>query len=863
LVTTAALRLAADGRLSLDAPIGSIVPGVPDGDRITVRMLANHTSGLFDPIRIPSFRAAINAAPGAMMTREQIFAASFGHNAQGQLGRYDYANINTELLAGVLEQVEGKSIDEIVREQVLLPLGATRTGIGVPLCDHHPRGYRFGERERVIEYGRVFFDATDFSPSWAGAAGDAVSTLDDLERLAEPLASGALVDASLRDLLWRDVRDADEDTDEGYGFGLTRFGYAWGHAGDVPGFSAFFAHDPTTSTTVVALANLSNTAEGESPARVLGIVALETAQTHVHSALEERDQAMLDAVAEVADRSGIAGVSLAIVRAGRFSFAGAHGVASVEDARAMSATTPIRAGSVSKLVTSLLAVILTEGGRVELDGPLELSRVTNPWPERDITLAHLLEHTAGLEDLGYADYRSQVDPPPVTATPRTIRWPPGYFHAYSSFGASYAAERLEAATGHDFDSLMEQHVLGPLRMDRSTFRHDRMAANEAAESYQANGERVEPWRPAVRPAGGLISPVTDLAQVVELLASRGKHRGRQVLSESSVRRMEEPRTSAAARAGLREGGYALGLFDFIAGDRVLAGHWGRIDGFHVTLGYDRETGDGFVLAINSDRRAVLEEMHEVIVSHLDLAPRELAEVEAREEAPLPPVSGWYRPFTHRIPQRGWLLGLFGARRVDVGPEDLELSTLLPGSGRRFLRSGAAYRAEDSPVATLIFARGPEGETILIEGDAYRPAGALALFSELVAVLGSVVLAVLVLLELAIRGIAALVRRKHPWKENNRGQLVARLALVLWLLVLVTYAGFAFGPPNTAAVLGAPGWVAVSLLVASILGPIVAVGSLALTVPSEHRAPGAIAVGLVAVSSWGIFAVHGWVPLVTF
>jgi D-alanyl-D-alanine carboxypeptidase len=264
-VATAALRLAHEGRLDLDAPIDRHLEGVPGGDRITARMLGTHRSGLADAIAQPELRARINRDPTLRLSREEILEVALRarpHFPPGEGTRY--ANTNTILLAQLLERIDGRPIDVIVRERVLESFGARHAGLFLPLEAPHPRGYRHGERVGVVEYGTVFFDATRFDPSWANAAGDAIATLADLEVFAAPIATGTWAPSTASE-----VRRALDE-----GFGLQRFEGARGHAGDVPGFSAFFAHDEARGVTVVALSNLSNTRRGEQPAEELGRTVL-------------------------------------------------------------------------------------------------------------------------------------------------------------------------------------------------------------------------------------------------------------------------------------------------------------------------------------------------------------------------------------------------------------------------------------------------------------------------------------------------------------------------------------------------------------------------------------------------------------
>lgn len=275
IVATAALQLAERGLLDLDAPIACHVPGVPNGAAITLRMLGNHTSGLFNPLADARFRARINAAPSAELARDDILAVAFANPVAHPPGTgFTYSNANTILLGAAIEAATGRALPDVLADTVLRPLGAD--GALVPaswrLPDPELRGYRHGPRAGAIEYGRIFFDATAFSASWAGAAGNMNATLDDLLKLAKPLASGATLGPAGRAELEKAVPESGPLR---YGFGLARFGAARGHAGDVPGFSSFLAWLPATDAVVVVLANLSNTRDKRAPATLIGRAVLD------------------------------------------------------------------------------------------------------------------------------------------------------------------------------------------------------------------------------------------------------------------------------------------------------------------------------------------------------------------------------------------------------------------------------------------------------------------------------------------------------------------------------------------------------------------------------------------------------------
>ncbi|WP_031064298.1 serine hydrolase domain-containing protein [Streptomyces sp. NRRL WC-3742] len=244
LVSTATLQLVAEGRIALDDRIEHYLPGVvPGGDGITVRQLLNHTSGLHDYSDDPRIRPRDDAGERAYLAAGRwvrysprklvdMGTAMPPYFAPGQ--GFHYSNTNYVLVGMLIEQVTGRSWREEVRERILQPLGlrhttlpATSTGIPGP----HAHAY--------VQLPEGPADITRISPTVADAAGAAVSTTADLNRFHAALFGGRLLaPAQLAEMTT--TADVPGSKDE-YGLGVTRYqlscGVAWGHIGDMPGYS--------------------------------------------------------------------------------------------------------------------------------------------------------------------------------------------------------------------------------------------------------------------------------------------------------------------------------------------------------------------------------------------------------------------------------------------------------------------------------------------------------------------------------------------------------------------------------------------------------------------------------------------------
>lgn len=283
------LLLADEQKLSLDDPISKYVDGVPQGEKITLRMLGNNTSGVFNSIADKDFREAIAAVPGKEWTAQEILAYAFKQPPAAEPGaKWSYSNTNAVLLGEVVKKVTGRTWQEELAVRVLKPLKLLHTGVGEPSASEHgagfafPNAYRYARAGAPVNYGDQWIDATAFSSSWAGAAGSMYSTVGDLVIAAEPLATGELLSQRGKGELHKWVNTGHTSSASPhskaepiyYGFCIGKRALddrAWmGHTGDVPGYSSFVVYEPTSRTTVVVLANLSNTRYRLTPAEEIG-----------------------------------------------------------------------------------------------------------------------------------------------------------------------------------------------------------------------------------------------------------------------------------------------------------------------------------------------------------------------------------------------------------------------------------------------------------------------------------------------------------------------------------------------------------------------------------------------------------------
>jgi D-alanyl-D-alanine carboxypeptidase len=253
------LQLAADGKLDLDDPIGEYVDGVPNGDVITLRHLAQMRSGLGDysAVLVP----ILYQDPQKQYTTQELLDIAVKEPVRAEPdSEFDYNNTNTTLLGAVLEKVSGTSRAQYVEENIAKPLGLENTSVpsSNAIPEPHGRGYGDWNPQEEVE------DETDWSPSWGNAAGDMISTVDDIATFTRALGTGKLITREMERERDKGLPAPTEGVGAKYGLAYELHPGGWqGHNGRIAGWTTYPYHLPGKDVTIVLSINTStNVLEG-------------------------------------------------------------------------------------------------------------------------------------------------------------------------------------------------------------------------------------------------------------------------------------------------------------------------------------------------------------------------------------------------------------------------------------------------------------------------------------------------------------------------------------------------------------------------------------------------------------------------
>jgi len=271
-VAATVLQLVAEGAVALDTPAVEYLADLPVDPRVTVRMLLQHTSGIFNftgeiygPEADVDDGVPWNGAtmvPGIPWQGQEWVDSRFRHFTTHDLARlalskparfepgtdWSYSNTNYALARLVVENVSGSTLAEEMHRLVLDPLGLTQTSVPSTTTLPEPHAHAYYRYELDGQVTTV--DVTEQDPSWISSGGDMVSTTRDLHLFISGLTGGRLLPPPLLAEMLTPLAPA------GYGLGVfvqeTGRGTVITHNGGIAGHGALMYSTPDGTTTLTA-----------------------------------------------------------------------------------------------------------------------------------------------------------------------------------------------------------------------------------------------------------------------------------------------------------------------------------------------------------------------------------------------------------------------------------------------------------------------------------------------------------------------------------------------------------------------------------------------------------------------------------
>src|SRR5436190_2889976 len=189
-------------KVTLDDTIERWMPTLPEANKVTLKMLANQTSGYPDFETDPKWLAAWTADPFHIWTFEERMKYAFSRPIQFAPGtNWSYAHTNFMILGEVLSKIGGKPLDVLLKEKVLVPMGLKNTTASETSEIPSPVLHAYDSERRAalkIPADIPFYEeATFFNSQWGTPMGaNETTNIDDMATTAMKVGSGALISKS-------------------------------------------------------------------------------------------------------------------------------------------------------------------------------------------------------------------------------------------------------------------------------------------------------------------------------------------------------------------------------------------------------------------------------------------------------------------------------------------------------------------------------------------------------------------------------------------------------------------------------------------------------------------------------------------
>jgi CubicO group peptidase (beta-lactamase class C family) len=360
-----------------------------------------------------------------------------------------------------------------------------------------------------------------------------------------------------------------------------------------------------------------------------------------------------EVVAQAMEQWSVPGIAVGIWQKGQESLH-AYGLANLETGYAMREDTILQIGSISKVFTTTLLMTLVDDGFLALDDPVSKHlpgfRLTTDGTQDAVKIANLVNHTSGVfgdhfEDFGWDDDALERYVESMSELRQVYET--GTIWSYTNSAFNLAGRIIELKLGKTFEEAMKERIFEPLGMMRTFyFPHEAIAypvsvghtlVDPAGDEHEV--ARRWPIPRSSGPAGSISSTVGDMLKFARFHMGDGTWEGRRILSERSLKLMQEIHVENSQMADAWGLGWQINLFD---GEKVI-GHGGTTNGFQAHLDIAPSRDFAMVVLTNSGRGAAVYNriIEWVLEDRLGLKKRK-PEVVPLDEDQLAEYAGHYR-----------------------------------------------------------------------------------------------------------------------------------------------------------------------------------------------------------------------------
>lgn len=303
----------------------------------------------------------------------------------------------------------------------------------------------------------------------------------------------------------------------------------------------------------------------------------------------------------------IAGASIAVVKDGEIIFTKGYGSIDVEEKLKADSNTLFRVGSITKLFTWTALMQLIEQGKIDLDTDIttyiEDIKIPDNYVE-PITVRNLMTHTAGFEDkfsnLFMSKDRKTISIKEFLTNDKRKRiFAPGEMIAYSNYGALLAGCIIEEVAGMKYEEYIEENILNPLSMSRTTFYQpaSEKFGNVSKAHWYSDGKyrKYEDAFTNYIPAGAMSTSANDISKFMIMHLESGRYDNKVVLEEETANMMHSRQYASDERLP----GICFGFMEWKRNNKRIIWHSGGTAFFKSLLMLIPDENVGVFISYNS------------------------------------------------------------------------------------------------------------------------------------------------------------------------------------------------------------------------------------------------------------------------
>jgi len=246
---TVLLQLVDEGLIDLDDSLSDYLPDFPRATEVTIEMLTNMRSGIFNYTESDEFFNIISNYPTRTWTTEEFIKIAAGQPYYFNPGSgFHYSNSNTIIIGKIIEIITGSSLEYNIKTRIFDPLNLTNTMYlvgGTQIPGNHSSAYYAGDYEPELPDLSEYFDN-----SYSGAAGAVISNIYEVKTYVKALVEGQFISPELQ-IKRLDCHEIGAANGLKYGMGIFEYKGFHGHNGGMFGYTSLMIHSLEKNCTII------------------------------------------------------------------------------------------------------------------------------------------------------------------------------------------------------------------------------------------------------------------------------------------------------------------------------------------------------------------------------------------------------------------------------------------------------------------------------------------------------------------------------------------------------------------------------------------------------------------------------------